>query len=117
MRKISQLVCIKILPTTNTINPNTTEKSQAYSTGVAEYISTSGTPVSIERRVFTSMVPQGFEELYILQNEELPIGPGNTGTVNFGSTDQLEGKVHTNGAITFSQYGCLRIFWRSEHNF
>ncbi len=87
--------------------PNTTRKEyKAYSTGVAEYVTTSGTPVSIERRVFTSMVPQGFEEFMYFTNEELPIGPGNTGTVNFGSSDQLEGKVHTNGAITFSQYGC-----------
>ena len=90
--------------------PNTTRKEyKAYSTGVAEYVTTSGTPVSIERRVFTSMVPQGFEEFMYFTNEELPIGPGNTGTVNFGSSDQLEGKVHTNGAITFSQYGCPEI--------
>ena len=86
---------------------NTTRKEYvAYSTGVAEYISTSGTPVSVERRVFTSMVPQGFEEFMYFTHEELPIGPGNTGTVNFGSGDQLEGKVHTNGNMTFSNYGC-----------
>ena len=87
--------------------PNTTRKEyKAYSTGVAEYITPSGTPVAIERRVFTSMVPQGFEEFMYFTNEELPIGPGNTGTVNFGASDNLEGKVHTNGVITFSQYGC-----------
>ena len=41
---------------------NTTRKEYvAYSTGVAEYVSTSGTPESIDRRFFTSMVPQGFE--------------------------------------------------------
>jgi len=86
---------------------NTTRKEYvAYSTGVAEYITSSGTPVSIERRVFTSMVPQGFEEFMYFTHEELPIGPGNTGTVNFGSGDQLEGKVHTNGNMTFSNYGC-----------
>ena len=39
-------------------------------------------------------------------NEEKPIGPGNTGTVNFGTNDQLEGRVHTNGDIVFSSYGC-----------
>ena len=39
-------------------------------------------------------------------HEEAPIGPGNTGTVNFGGADDLEGKVHTNGSMTFSQYGC-----------
>ena len=87
--------------------PNSTRKEYvAYSTGVAEYITPSGTNVSIERRVYTSMVPQGFEEFMYFTHEELPIGPGNTGTVNFGSGDQLEGKVHTNGNMTFSNYGC-----------
>jgi len=87
--------------------PNTTRKEYvAYSTGVADYITSSGTNVSIERRVFTSMIPQGFEEYMYFTHEELPIGPGNTGTVNFGSGDQLEGKVHTNGTMTFSNYGC-----------
>ena len=87
--------------------PNTTRKQYiAQSTGVAEYISTSGTDISVERTVYTSMVPQGFEEFMYFTNEEKPIGPGNTGTVNFGSSDQLEGKVHTNGDIVFSNYGC-----------
>ena len=41
--------------------PNSTRKEYvAYSTGVAEYITPSGTNVSIERRVYTSMVPQVF---------------------------------------------------------
>jgi|TARA_B110000483_G_scaffold64375_1_gene80135 hypothetical protein len=87
--------------------PNSTRKEyKAYSTGVAEYLNTSGTNVSIERRVYTTMVPQGFEEFMYFTDEELPIGPGNTGTVNFGSGDQLEGKVHTNGNMSFSNYGC-----------
>ena len=43
--------------------PNSTRKQYiAQSTGVAEYVSTSGTDVSVERTVYTSMVPQGFEE-------------------------------------------------------
>ena len=41
------------------------------------------------------MVPQGFEEFMYFTDVEEPIGPGNTGVVNFGSGDQLEGKVHT----------------------
>ena len=87
--------------------PNSTRKHYiAQSTGVAEYVSTSGTDVSVERTVYTSMVPQGFEEFMYFTNEEKPIGPGNTGTVNFGANDQLEGKVHTNGDIIFSNYGC-----------
>ena len=52
------------------------------------------------------MVPQGFEEFMYFTDQEAPIGPGNTGTVNFGANDQLEGKVHTNGDIVFSNYGC-----------
>ena len=87
--------------------PNSTRKEyKAYSTGVAEYVTPSGTNVNIERRVFTSMRPQGFEEFMYFTHEELPIGPGNTGTVNFGGNDQLEGKVHTNGTMTFSNWGC-----------
>jgi len=87
--------------------PNSTRKEyKAYSTGVSEYINTSGTNVTIERRVYTTMVPQGFEEFMYFTDVEEPIGPGNTGTVNFGSGDQLEGKVHTNGNMAFSNYGC-----------
>ena len=87
--------------------PNSTRKEyKAYSTGVAEYLNTNGTNVSIERRVYTTMVPQGFEEFMYFTDEEQPIGPGNTGVVNFGAGDQLEGKVHTNGNMSFSNYGC-----------
>jgi len=86
---------------------NSTRKEYiAYSTGVAEYTTPSGTDVSIERRVYTTMVPQGFEEFMYFTDVEAPIGPGNTGVVNFGAGDQLEGKVHTNGDMVFSNYGC-----------
>jgi hypothetical protein len=84
---------------------NSTRKEYiAYATGVAEYTTPSGTDVSIERRVYTTMVPQGFEEFMYFTHKEEPIGPGNTGVVNFGSGDQLEGKVHTNGVMTMSSY-------------
>ena len=87
--------------------PNTTRKEyKAYSTGVAEYITTSGTPVSIQRRVFTSFLPQGFEEFMYFTHEEEPIGPGNTGNVNFCGSDELDGKVHTNGIMSFCQWSC-----------
>ena len=86
---------------------NSTRKEYiAYATGVAEYTTPSGTDVSIERRVYATMVPQGFEEFMYFTHKEEPIGPGNTGVVNFGSGDQLEGKVHTNGDMVFSNYGC-----------
>jgi hypothetical protein len=84
---------------------NSTRKEYiAYATGVAEYTTPSGTDVSIERRVYATMVPQGFEEFMYFTHKEEPIGPGNTGVVNFGSGDQLEGKVHTNGVMTMSNY-------------
>lgn len=84
---------------------NSTRKEYiAYATGVAEYTTPSGTDVSIERRVYTTMVPQGFEEFMYFTHEEKPIGPGNTGVVNFGSNDVLEGKVHTNGVMTLTNY-------------
>ena len=86
---------------------NSTRKEYiAYATGVAEYTTPSGTDVSIERRVYTTMVPKGFEEFMYFTDVEAPIGPGNTGVVNFGAGDQLEGKVHTNGDMVFSNYGC-----------
>jgi hypothetical protein len=89
------------------LKPNSTRKEYiAYATGQAQYTSASGTEVTVDRRVYTSMVPQGFEEFMYFTDEEEPIGPGNTGVVNFGSNDQLEGKVHTNGNMTFSNYGC-----------
>ena len=59
---------------------NSTRKEYvAYATGVAEYTTPSGTDVSIERRVYTTMVPQGFEEFMYFTDVEAPIGPGNTG--------------------------------------
>jgi len=86
---------------------NSTRKEYiAYSTGVTEYTTPSGTDVKIERRVYTTMVPQGFEEFMYFTHEEVPIGPGNTGVVNFGGNDNLEGKVHTNGQMVMSNYGC-----------
>lgn len=91
---------------TQLILNSTRKEYKAYSTGVSEYINTSGTNVSIERRVYTTMVPQGFEEFMYFTDVEAPIGPGNTGVVNFGSGDALEGKVHTNGDMAFSNYGC-----------
>tara|TARA_B100001250_G_scaffold412342_1_gene443289 strand:- start:37 stop:2310 length:2274 start_codon:yes stop_codon:yes gene_type:complete len=84
---------------------NSTRKEYiAYATGVAEYTTPSGTDVSIERRVYTTMVPQGFEEFMYFTHKEEPIGPGNTGVVNFGNNDVLEGKVHTNGVMTMSNF-------------
>ena len=86
MRMRSQLACIKISLALLELIPNSTRKEYiAYSTGIADYISPSGTNVSVERRVYTTVIPQGFEEFMYFTDEEKPVGPGNTGVVNFGS--------------------------------
>jgi hypothetical protein len=87
--------------------PGTTDNLYiAWSTGVAKYRTPAGTDVTLERDVYTTMVPEGFEDFMYFTDEEEPIGPGNTGTVNFGGSDTLEGQVHTNGTMVMSNYGC-----------
>ena len=90
------------------LEQNSTRKLYyVYSTGEATPITSFGDKVDpIERTVFMTMQAQGFEDFMYFTNEEKPIGPGNTGTVNFGTNDQLEGRVHTNGDMVFSSYGC-----------
>ena len=86
---------------------STRKRYVAEATGVAEYTTPNGNEVTIERTVYTSMVPRGFEDYMYFTDEEFPIGPGNTGTVNFGPNDQLEGRVHTNGQMVISNAaGC-----------
>ena len=90
------------------LEQNSTRKIYyVYSTGEATPTTSFGDKVDpIERTVYMTMQAQGFEDFMYFTNEEKPIGPGNTGTVNFGTNDQLEGRVHTNGDIVFSSYGC-----------
>ena len=90
------------------LEQNSTRKIYyVYSTGEATPVTSLGDRVDpIERTVYMTMQAQGFEDFMYFTNEEKPIGPGNTGTVNFGTNDQLEGRVHTNGDIVFSSYGC-----------
>tara|TARA_B100000902_G_scaffold31282_1_gene37496 strand:- start:1200 stop:3446 length:2247 start_codon:yes stop_codon:yes gene_type:complete len=90
------------------LEENSTRKIYyVYSTGEAIPRTSLGDKVDpIERTVFMTMQAQGFEDFMYFTDEEKPIGPGNTGVVNFGSNDQLEGRVHTNGDIVFSSYGC-----------
>ena len=90
------------------LEQNSTRKIYyVYSTGEATPRTSFGDRVDpIERTVFMTMQAQGFEDFMYFTNEEKPIGPGNTGTVNFGTNDQLEGRVHTNGNMAFSSYGC-----------
>ena len=81
------------------LEQNSTRKIYyVYSTGEATPTTSFGDKVDpIERTVYMTMQAQGFEDFMYFTNEEKPIGPGNTGTVNFGTNDQLEGRVHTNG--------------------
>ena len=90
------------------LEENSTRKIYyVYSTGEATPLTSFGDKVDpIERTVYMTMQAQGCEDFMYFTNEEKPIGPGNTGTVNFGTNDQLEGRVHTNGDIVFSSYGC-----------
>ena len=90
------------------LEQNSTRKIYyVYSTGEATPRTSLGDNVDpIERTVYMTMQAQGFEDFMYFTNEEKPTGPGNTGTVNFGTNDQLEGRVHTNGDIFFSSYGC-----------
>ena len=91
---------------TKLIKGSTENEYIAYARGVVEYTTPTGTQVEIKRRVYTTMIPEGLEKFMYFTHEEEPIGPGNTGVVNFGSSDVLEGKVHTNGTMVMSQYGC-----------
>ena len=90
------------------LEQNSTRKIYyVYSTGEATPRTSFGEGVApVERTVFMTMQAQGFEDFMYFTNEEKPIGPGNTGTVNFGTNDQLEGRVHTNGNMVFSSFGC-----------
>ena len=97
----------KDIACTTKLIPGTTDNVYiAWSTGVAEYRTPAGTDVTIERDVYTTMRPVGFEDFMYFTDEEEPIGPGNTGTVTFGGSDILEGEVHTNGTMVMSNYGC-----------
>ena len=97
----------KDIACTTRLIPNSTRNEYiAWATGVASYRTPSGTEVSIERDVYATMLPEGFEDFMYFTDVEKPIGPGNTGVVTFGNSDELEGKVHTNGTMVMSQFGC-----------
>jgi len=82
----------------------------AQSSGKASYTSPNGNDVNIIRTVGTTMVPDDFSKFMYFTDKEDPVGPGNTGNVNFGGSDDLEGRVHTNGFIQFSSFGSCPTF-------
>ena len=98
---------------TDLIENSTRKYYSATSEGVVKYTTPSGNEVDVVQRVSTIMKPEGFEEFMYFTNEELPTGPPNEemngGVINFGGDDKLEGRVHTNGTINFSNFGCPEI--------
>ena len=77
------------------------------STGEVSYETPNGNEIIVERTASLIMTPMGFEEFMYFTNDEAPFGPNAGPTVNFGGSDVLEGRVHTNSpTITFSNYGC-----------
>ena len=92
---------------TQLMDGSTRKEFVAKSTGEVTYASTVGSTVTVQKTVFMSMVPSGFEEFMYFTNDEEPFGPNPSSFVSFGDGDELEGRVHTNSpSVTFSEWGC-----------
>ena len=92
---------------TQLMDGSTRKEFVAKSTGEVNYASTVGSTVTVQKTVFMSMVPSGFEEFMYFTNDEEPFGPNPSSFVSFGDGDELEGRVHTNSpSVTFSEWGC-----------
>jgi hypothetical protein len=92
---------------TQLMDGSTRKEFVAKSTGEVNYASTVGSTVTVQKTVFMSMVPSGFEEFMYFTNDEEPFGPNPSSFVSFGDGDELEGRVHTNSpTVTFSEWGC-----------
>jgi len=82
----------------------------AEASGEASYTSPNGNDIKIVRTVGTTMLPDDFSKFMYFTDKEDPVGPGNTGMVNFCGADELEGRVHTNGFIDFCNGGNCPTF-------
>ena len=92
---------------TQLMDGSTRKEFVAKSTGEVNYASTVGSTVTVQKTVFMSMVPSGFEEFMYFTDKEEPFGPMPSSYVSFGTFDELEGRVHTNSDdVTFSDTGC-----------
>ena len=79
----------------------------ARATGVAIIPSSGDDPIKIERTIAATLFGQPLSDyMYFTQSEEPGGGPYTDGSVSFGNNDVLEGKVHTNGHINISNFGC-----------
>ena len=75
--------------------------------GTSTFKNTLGKPVSITREAILQMIPESFAHfMYFTESEEPGGGPGLGSYVSFGGSDILEGKVHTNGQMQMSNWGC-----------
>ncbi len=75
--------------------------------GTTSFNNTMGEHVSITREANLQMIPESFAHfMYFTESEEPGGGPGLGAYVSFGGSDILEGKVHTNGQMQMSQWGC-----------
>jgi len=75
--------------------------------GTSTFKNTLGKPVSITREANLQMIPESFAHfMYFTESEEPGGGPGLGSYVSFGGSDILEGKVHTNGQMQMSNWGC-----------
>ncbi len=76
-------------------------------TGVASYKGPDAKLIEVRRRARLMLQPMDFSKwMYLTNTEEPGGGPYTDGTVNFGPNDALEGRIHTNGHITMSTFGC-----------
>ena len=85
----------------------------ATSVGSSFYPSFTGEYVWVRAKTYTAFQAKGFEEfMYFTNREEAGGGPytftspTTRSLVKFGASDELEGRVHSNGTITMSSAGC-----------
>ncbi|NQT97266.1 MAG: hypothetical protein HQ562_05955 [Candidatus Marinimicrobia bacterium] len=80
-----------------------------YARGIVTLPNPYGDPIKIRRTVVAEMAGEAFSDfMYFTETEEPGGGPytGDGAIVTFGANDVLEGRVHTNGTMTISDYGC-----------
>ncbi|NQV38444.1 MAG: hypothetical protein HQ509_10630 [Candidatus Marinimicrobia bacterium] len=82
---------------------------RAKSKGVVEILNKDLERIDVIDSVYAHFSPVGFQDFMYFTDQEEPTGPpneGQNGFINFGSGDTLEGRVHTNGTISLSNFGC-----------
>lgn len=91
-----------------TMNTNSNRQNRmATAVGSSYYPSFTGEDIQVFAKTYTAFQPQGFEQFMYFTNQEEPGGgPWLGATVSFGTSDVMEGRVHSNGTIHMSQYGC-----------